>query len=179
MYLESPRLIIRDLDESMAESIQLNSLDADNRRFLPDEVFETPARALAALQYLIARYDDQEGPFVYAIFLKEGQQIGYIQLVKIQEGWEIGFQVSQAYRGLGYATEAVKAFLPAIMDQLGIPLVYGICLQANLGSRKVMEKCGFRLFYEGPGYYQGDRSPIGKYLFQGEKHEGKLPNHKS
>lgn len=166
MYLESPRLIIRNLDESMAESIHLNSLDADNRRFLPDEVFETPAQALAALQYLIARYDDQEGPFVYAILLKEGQQIGYIQLVKIQEGWEIGFQIALAYRKRGYATEAAKVFLPAIMDQLGIPLVYGICLQANLGSRKVMERCGFGLIYEGSGHYRGKMVPICKYLFQ-------------
>ena len=165
MYLESPRLIIRDLDESMAKRIHLNSLDADNRRFLPDEVFESPAQALRALQYLISCYASQAGPFVYAILLKDDQQIGYIQLVKIREGWELGFQIGQAYRHQGYASEAVKTFLPAMMDKLKIQRVYGICHQANLGSRKVMEACDFSLIYEGPDLYQGRMLPICKYLY--------------
>ena len=165
MYLESPRLIIRDLDESMAESIHLNSLDADNRRFLPDEVFESPAQALSGLQDLIARYGSQEGPFVYAILLKDNRQIGYIQLVKIRQGWELGFQIGQAYRHQGYAREAVKAFLPPMMEKLGIQKVYGICHQANLASRKVMGTSGFRLIYEGLGLYQGRMVPICKYLY--------------
>ncbi|NLB27355.1 MAG: GNAT family N-acetyltransferase [Clostridiaceae bacterium] len=164
MYLETARLIIKDLDESMAASVHLNSLDGDNRRFLPDEVFESPEEALSAIRHLISCYQSQDGPFVYAVLLKTGHQIGHVQLVKIREGWEIGFHTGQAYGCQGYATEAVKAYLPFIMDQVDTPVIYGICDQENLASRKVMEKCGFLLAYEGIDSYQGEERPICKYL---------------
>lgn len=41
MLIKSDRLVITEFDESMIESVHLNSLDDDNRRFVPDEVFET------------------------------------------------------------------------------------------------------------------------------------------
>ena len=40
-FIETERLIITEFDESMIESVHENSLDEDNRRFVPDEVFET------------------------------------------------------------------------------------------------------------------------------------------
>ena len=45
MEIESDRIKIIALRQEMAEAIQENSLDEDNRRFLPDEVFETVAEA--------------------------------------------------------------------------------------------------------------------------------------
>ena len=41
MYIETERLIITEFTLDMAESVHINSLDEDNRRFVPDEVFET------------------------------------------------------------------------------------------------------------------------------------------
>ena len=41
MYIETPRLLITDFSMEMCEAVHLNSLDEDNRRFVPDEVFET------------------------------------------------------------------------------------------------------------------------------------------
>ena len=41
MRIETERLIITKFDLAMAESVHKNSLDEDNRRFVPDEVFET------------------------------------------------------------------------------------------------------------------------------------------
>ena len=48
--------------------------------------------------------------------------------------WEIGYHVAKAYTGKGYATEAVKAFLPVISEQVGITEVYGIRLLENAAS---------------------------------------------
>lgn len=164
MYLETARLIIKDLDESMAMSVHLNSLDGDNRRFLPDEVFESSEEALSAIRHLISCCQSQDGPFVHAVLLKTDQQIGHVQLVKIREGWEIGFHTGQKYRNRGYATEAVKAFLPLITEQVDTPVIYGICDQENLASRKVMEKCGFTLAYEGMDLCRGQERLICRYL---------------
>ena len=41
MRIETKRLLITEFDMSMAETVHKNSLDEDNRRFVPDEVFET------------------------------------------------------------------------------------------------------------------------------------------
>ena len=37
MRIETERLVITNFDLSMAESVHINSLDGDNRRFVPDE----------------------------------------------------------------------------------------------------------------------------------------------
>ena len=41
MKLETERLIITEFNTDMAQAVHENSLDEDNRRFVPDEVFET------------------------------------------------------------------------------------------------------------------------------------------
>ena len=161
MRIETERLIITDFTPDMAEAVHLNSLDGDNRRFVPDEVFETTGEAREAIEYLIGRYGGEEGPFAYPVLLKTGENIGYVQLVRIGEGWELGYHIAKQYTGNGYATEAVRAFLPAAAAEKHLAAVYGICLAENTASARVMEKCGFTHVYRGPGQYQGaDREII-------------------
>ena len=45
MRIETERLIITDFAMDMAQAVHKNSLDEDNRRFVPDEVFETVEEA--------------------------------------------------------------------------------------------------------------------------------------
>jgi len=45
MNIETDRLTITRFTMDMAEAVHLNSLDEDNRRFVPDEVFETVEEA--------------------------------------------------------------------------------------------------------------------------------------
>ena len=61
LRIETARLTIVPFTEQMAESVCRNSLDRDNREFLPDEVFETPADALDTIRFLRGCYDG-EGP---------------------------------------------------------------------------------------------------------------------
>ena len=114
MRIETERLIITDFTMDMAEAVHLNSLAEDNRCFVPYEVFETVADAREALAFLMSRYGGEEGPFVHPVLLKTGENIGYVQLVNIGEGWELGYHIAKAYTGKGYATEASRAFLPAM-----------------------------------------------------------------
>lgn len=166
MNIETQRLVITKLDMSMAESIHLNSLDEDNRRFVPDEVFETVEDAAETIEFLMSCYSSG-GPFVYPMLLKDGTNIGYVQAVPLDEGgWEVGYHVGKAYAGNGYATEAVAAFLPVIMETIGIESIWGICIAENIASRKVMEHTGFVKKYEGIGTYQNKQCAICKYIFE-------------
>lgn len=165
MMIETDRLLITQLDESMAERVHLNSLDEDNRRFVPDEVFETIDEAREAIEWLISCYQGIEGPFVYPILLRDRKNIGYVQAVQIESGWEVGYHVAKAYAGNGYSTEAVIAFLPVIMKQIKISNIYGICLAENIASQRVLEKCGFKLEHEGLDNYQSDMRLIRRYKY--------------
>jgi len=170
MKIETERLIITEFDMSMAESVHINSLDHDNRRFVPDEVFETVEEAAETVEFLIGIYENGNGPLVYPVLLKDGTYIGYVQAVPFEDGtWEVGYHIGDNYTKQGYATEAVTAFLPVIMMQIGITEIAGICLADNKASVKVMERCGFNKLYEGMGNYQGQERMICKFVFKAGK----------
>lgn len=164
--IETERLTITEFTPDMAQAVHENSLDEDNRRFVPDEVFETVDEAAETIEFLMSQYGGSDGPFVYPVLIKDGENIGYVQAIPLDDGfWEIGFHVGEKYTKNGYATEAVKAFLPVIMNKLGIEKIKGICLSENIASKKVMEKCGFVLEFEGTDSYQGDQRQICRYWF--------------
>ena len=157
MTLETERLMITEFTLDMASAVQENSVDVDNRRFVPDEVWETVEEAAETLKFLISQYGSLDGPLVYPVMVKKTKDnIGYVQLCPIDDGkWEIGYHIAKKYTGNGYATEAVKAFLPLIAKQVGISEIYGICLAENTASLAVMRKCGFENVFTGIGLYQG------------------------
>ena len=167
MKIETPRLTITEFTPAMAESVYQNSLDADNRRFAPDEVYETVEEAAETIDFLMGVYAHGNGPLVYPVLLKDGTCIGYVQAIPLDDAaWEIGYHIGGAYTKHGYATEAVRAFLPVILPQLGISEITGICLAENKASVKVMERCGFIKQYEGLGPYQGQQREICKFVFR-------------
>jgi RimJ/RimL family protein N-acetyltransferase len=165
LSIETERLTIAEFTLDMAEDVHQNSLDEDNRRFVPDEVFETIEEARETLEFLMSRYGGEEGPFVYPVLLKDRTNIGYVQLVPVEDGWEIGYHIAKKYTGKGYAAEAVKAFLPVMMKEHRLNRIIGICVAENYASRRVMEKCGFVKQYEGIGPYQGQEINICRYLY--------------
>ena len=165
MKIQTKRLVITEFDISMAADVHKNSLDDDNRRFLPDEVFEDVAEAKDTIEYLISVYKTGEGPLVYPVLLHNGTNIGHVQLVPIEHGYEVGYHIGSLYTKNGYATEALKAFINYIMREKDIDRVYAICITENIASIRVLEKCGFVKEYEGLGEYQGSIKSIAKYVF--------------
>lgn len=163
MKRETERLVITKFDLSMAECVHKNSLDEDNRRFVPDEVFETVEEAKETIEFLMSCYEAGEGPLVYPVLLKDGTNIGYVQLVPIDEGIEVGYHIAKEFTGMGYATEALTELLEYVKIEKKIERVYGICVSENIASQKVLEKCGFIKEYEGIGEYQEESKEIVKY----------------
>lgn len=166
MRIETERLIITEFNPEMAQAVHENSLDDNNRRFVPDEVFETVEEAKETIEFLMSQYESEDGPLVYPVITGNGENIGYVQLVPTEEGWEIGYHIAEKYTQKGYATEAVMAFLPYIAKKKSLQTVWGICLKENTASEKVMEKCGFENVFTGEGDYQGERREIVKNIWK-------------
>ena len=167
MLISNNNLIIIKMDLSMSFDVYKNSQDEDNKKFVPDEVFESEEEAREVIKSIIKSYDSKEGPFIYAVIRKsDNANIGYIQLVQIEEGWEIGYHIAKVYTGNGYATEAVNLYVEYLKKNTDIKEIYGVALADNLASRRVLEKCGFKLYFEGQGIYQGKRRKIIKTIKQ-------------
>ncbi|MBP7402048.1 MAG: GNAT family N-acetyltransferase [Clostridia bacterium] len=166
MEIKTERLILTEFTMEMAADVHRNSLDEDMRRFVPDEVFETIEDARAVLKHLIAQYDSEDGPYVYPVLLRGGANAGYVQLVKLGDGWEIGYHIAAKYTGHGYASEAVQAFLPVIAKLKGISEIWGICLADNAASEKVLEKSGFECVCTGTEPYQGEEREVRRFRWK-------------
>ena len=162
MKITTERLVITEFTMDMAQAVHENSLDEDNRRFVPDEVFETVEDAREAIGFLMSQYGRFEGPLAYPVLTRAGgENIGYVQMVPLGgRTWEIGYHIAAGHTGNGYATEAVRAFLPRMAELIGISEVYGICLSENTASKRVLTKCGFQPVFEGISGYQGEQRAV-------------------
>ena len=89
MKIETKRLTITKFTMDMAEAVHKESLDEDNRRFLPDEVFETEEDAAKTVDAWMGVYENGNDPLVYPVMLKEGTYIGYVKAVPNDDGtWQ-------------------------------------------------------------------------------------------
>ena len=165
LIIENDVLLIAKMNQAMSKDVYRNSQDINNRKFVPDEVFNSLEEASEVVNQIINSYDGEDGPFVYAVIRKkDSANLGYVQLVKIEEGWEIGYHIAEIYTGNGYATEAVNLFLNYIKNNTSLKQIIGIALAVNKASRRVLEKCEFELIYEGTGLYQGRKRKIIKTI---------------
>jgi ribosomal-protein-alanine N-acetyltransferase len=140
VLIENDNLQIVKMNKSMYFDIYQNSLDEDNRKYVPDEVFDSLEEASEVVNHIISAYGSEDGPFVYSVIRKKDNvNLGYVQLVKLEEGWEIGYHIAKIFTGNGYATEAVNLFIKYIQNNTNVKQIFGIALAANKASRRVLE----------------------------------------
>ena len=86
----------------------------------------------------------------YAITLeKTGALVGGAGLSPQGRGLEIGYWIGEPHWGCGYATEAAHAMVDLAFRATQINELYAACRVINPGSRRVIQKCGFRYLGQG------------------------------
>jgi RimJ/RimL family protein N-acetyltransferase len=95
-----------------------------------------------------ARHWSREGFGVWMFSRDDGEFVGYAGVMRTAvEGRpeiELLYAVRPAMWGTGAATEMSEAVLRYAFEEAGIVELVAFTLPANTGSRRVMEKCGFR-----------------------------------
>ncbi|KAB8140360.1 GNAT family N-acetyltransferase [Chloroflexia bacterium SDU3-3] len=87
--------------------------------------------------------NSQPSWYEFAIILREhSKMIGNISLVVEADQAEIGWISNRRYWNHGYMTEAAQAVIHLAFDALGMRKIIGTCHEENIGSARVMEKCG-------------------------------------
>lgn len=91
--------------------------------------------------------------FEFGIFDAEsGEYIGNIGLISvsyINKSADLTYIITPKYQHRGYALTAAKLMIAYGFERLGLIRIHAKCMDFNIASRRVMEKCGFS--YEGTG----------------------------
>ena len=79
----------------------------------------------------------------------DGQVMGSVSSYEVSGRPEVTYWIGRAHWGRGIATRALKAFLAQVNPTRPI---YARVAKDNLGSRRVLEKCGFQVIDETRGF---------------------------
>ncbi len=161
-------LFLRRFVPGDAARVYAMSIEPGMREWLPDQVYADESAALGVLERLTAMYDDPGdpsiAPFVLGVCLaSDGTLMGHVGLSPLGGGVEIGFCTAEAFRGAGYATEAVRAMAAWGIGRFGLSCVLGVASSENAASCRVLEKAGFVLFDESPGILHDRPALIRRY----------------
>lgn len=138
----------------------------NKRRALPQDselrqaMDELRRRSRTDLPWKFVWYTDRE------IYLRDsGACVGSIACMNSpsKNPWErgyieIGYSMDAAFQGKGYMTEAVRAVCRMILSQKGVKGMIAGVEAHNIGSQRVLEKCGFALAVGVPA------EPVGVWL---------------
>lgn len=149
--IETDRLILRPFVMEDAEAMYRNwASDPEVTKFLSWPTYKSVADAYAILEIWIPQYSDNTF-YQWAIELKElGEVMGSISVVNQDERvdmMEIGFCIGKSWWGQGIMTEACRAVIDFLFDEVGAQRIEAGHDPNNPASGAVQRKCGMK--YEG------------------------------
>lgn len=145
-WIETERTRLRPFEEADAEAAFAWFSDAEVMKFIPGG----PDATLADTHRRIAGYRDHQARHGFSkrliLHRETGQAIGDSGLHFLPDGQriELGFRLSRAYWGAGYALEVGRAWLEWFdKHHTGEPLFADVHPD-HLRSQRVLEKLGFK-----------------------------------
>lgn len=154
LYLRSDRLIIRTYQMGDEDQVYDVINDPKIAKMMLRMPYPYPREQLAVWLHFTRKNSEYEKGYECGIFYKE-QYIGNVGIVNVDLTYhqaEITYFIGTKYIGQGFATEAVKTMLRFGFETLGLERIQGRCMCHNIGSKKVLDKCGFQ--YEGIGRHE-------------------------
>jgi RimJ/RimL family protein N-acetyltransferase len=154
MEIETERLRLRMYTKEDADGQLRITSDAEFRRYFPPQFFKpTRDNVLVAIGRVLEHWN-QLGFGYWVMELKEeARMVGYCGLRRLPktEEVELLYGVEKEQWGKGLTTEAARASLRFGFEEMKFPRIMAVTDRENLGSRRVMEKCGLK--YERDAVY--------------------------
>lgn len=139
--LRTERLVLRALRNSDADAATELLADPEVSRWLAVD----PGAARIGVERRLS-YQGPAGMGHWAILLDD-TLVGLAHLRPSRElpgeVAEMGWHLAPAYWGQGLATEAAQAVLRHGFDTLGLPAVFALVHESNVGSLKLAQRLGF------------------------------------
>ena len=148
MKIETERLILRPFQEDDLELIYRLYSDETVMKYMPFDLMDLPA-AQAHLTHIIQGLQaDPLLNYELAVIKKDGQEKTgrcHIQIDPDTDTGMIGWLLPVEDWNKGYATEITEALKDYCFNTLHLHRMNALCNPENQRSRRVLEKCGFRL----------------------------------
>ena len=143
-YLESERLLYRRITpDDLPWLIEMRTPEPV-ARYIGGSKWQNPEALTKRMDFYLECYEK----FGYGISIMElkstGQPIGTSGLQPLEETGEIevGYNMSERFWGQGYGTECAMAWLRFGFEKGGLQRIVAVAHPENVGSWRVMEKCG-------------------------------------
>jgi ribosomal-protein-alanine N-acetyltransferase len=133
-----------------ADDAEPLAIIADNKKIADNlrDGFPNPYNLNDAIKWLNSCIPENDPPRFFAVFIN-GRLAGSIGIVTktdiYRKNIEIGYFLAEEFWGKGFATRAIKAATSYAFRNFDIVRVYAEPFADNIGSRKALEKAGFRL----------------------------------
>ena len=128
-------------------------LRAESREFLAPWEPTWPRDALtqASFRQRIRRYDEEsrnDRGYAFFVLRKEDDAIvGGLNLTHVHRGvtqsCSLGYWVGERFARNGYMSDAVRAIVGHVFDELGLHRIEAACVPTNEASRRLLTKAGF------------------------------------
>lgn len=144
VIIETQRLLLRTFTELDAHLIYLLNNDTDVTRFTHDTIKDLAHAEEILIKNILPQYALYNFGR-WAVHLKPTLEfLGWCGL-KYRAGLnevDLGYRFKREFWGNGFATEAAYASIKYGFEKLGLQRIVGRAELGNIGSYKVLEKCG-------------------------------------
>lgn len=141
------RLILRPIMMEDAEDMFEYAIDEEVTKYITWDPHESLDVTRATIQDFFLSREEKGLLPSFAVVIKEtNKMIGTCDTVGIINRFgsvEIGYTLNRNYWGKGYATEATRALCTYLFKEIGVRRIEIRHHPDNIGSRRVIEKCGF------------------------------------
>ena len=150
-YIETKRLIMRDMLPTDDEGMFLLDSDPEVHRYLGNKPFQSIEQSRKIIDYVRTQYTTN-GIGRWAVIEKETNCfIGWAGLKLVTEPingyinfYDIGYRLIKQFWGKGYATETAIASVEYARNTLQLKELIGMANINNVASRKILEKIGMQ-----------------------------------
>ncbi len=150
-YIETERLILRDLLPTDVDDMFALDSNADVHKYLGNNPITTVERAAEVIAIIRQQYIDNEIGRWATIEKASGKFIGWSGSKFMREPenghvdfYDVGYRLLPQFWGKGYATESAKAALEYVFTNFNADEVIGTAHEENKASRRALEKCGLK-----------------------------------
>ena len=94
--------------------------------------------------------------------MAEGQVAGHIACYPDGENLEVTYWLGREFWGRGLATQALNRMLHLVVD----PPIFARAATDNIGSIKVLQKCGFKIIGKNKDFAHGRGEETEEYILR-------------
>ena len=173
-YIETERLILRDLRSSDLDGMFELDSDHDVHPYLGNKPIKTKDEALKIIESVRNQYEERGIGRWAAIEKHTGNFIGWAGIRLNTEYnmngfikyYDVGYRLIKRFWGKGYATESGKAAIDYAFNSMNLPELYAITEIGNQASHNVLLKIG--LTYVEDFYFDQEKLNLRWYKIKNE-----------